>query len=139
MTDLFQDTPLFHETEGNPRPENATGGFFTTRDRKKIRYGLFAAVARPMRGTVVLLPGRNECIEKYFETIRDLAARGFGVATLDWRGQGDSDRLIRDRQRGYVKSFRDYTADLEQFFEEIVLPDCQIGRASCRERVSPRV
>ncbi|RUW95056.1 alpha/beta hydrolase [Mesorhizobium sp. M8A.F.Ca.ET.173.01.1.1] len=125
MTDLFHDTPLFHEVKGNPRPENATGGFFTTRDGKKIRYGLFAAVARPMRGTVVLLGGRNECIEKYFETIRDLAARGFGVATLDWRGQGDSDRLIRDRQRGYVRSFRDYTADLEQFFEEIVLPDCR--------------
>ncbi|WP_027056745.1 alpha/beta fold hydrolase [Mesorhizobium erdmanii] len=125
MTDLFHDTPLFHETEGNPRPENATGGFFTTRDGKKIRYGLFGAVARPLRGTVVLLSGRNECIEKYFETIRDLAARGFGVATLDWRGQGDSDRLIRDRQRGYVRSFRDYTADLEQFFEEIVLPDCR--------------
>ncbi|MEI9415343.1 alpha/beta hydrolase [Mesorhizobium sp. Cs1299R1N1] len=125
MTDLFHDTPLFHEVEGNPRPENVTGGFFTTRDGKKIRYGLFAAVARPMRGTVVLLGGRNECIEKYFETIRDLAARGFGVATLDWRGQGDSDRLIRDRQRGYVRSFRDYTADLEQFFEEIVLPDCR--------------
>ncbi|MBZ9680455.1 MULTISPECIES: alpha/beta fold hydrolase [unclassified Mesorhizobium] len=125
MTDLFHDTPLFHETEGNPRPENATGGFFTTRDGKKIRYGLFAGVARPMRGTVVLLGGRNECIEKYFETIRDLAARGFGVAILDWRGQGGSDRLIRDRQRGYVRSFRDYTADLEQFFEEIVLPDCR--------------
>ncbi|WP_027142919.1 alpha/beta hydrolase [Mesorhizobium sp. WSM3626] len=125
MTDLFHDTPLFHEVEGNPRPENATGGFFTTRDGKKIRYGLFAAVARPVRGTVVLLGGRNEYIEKYFETIRDLAARGFGVATLDWRGQGDSDRLIRDRQRGYVRSFRDYTADLEQFFEEIVLPDCR--------------
>ncbi|MCA0031572.1 MULTISPECIES: alpha/beta hydrolase [unclassified Mesorhizobium] len=125
MTDILQDTSLFHETEGNPRPENAAGGFFTTRDRKKIRYGLFGAVARPVRGTVVLLPGRNECIEKYFETIRDLAARGLGVATLDWRGQGDSDRLIRDRQRGYVRSFRDYTADLEQFFEEIVLPDCR--------------
>ncbi|TPK20515.1 alpha/beta hydrolase [Mesorhizobium sp. B2-5-9] len=125
MTDLFHDTPLFHETEGNPRPENATGGFFTTRDGKKIRYGLFAAVARPMRGTVVLLGGRNECIEKYFETISDLVARGFGVAILDWRGQGGSDRLIRDRQRGYVRSFRDYTADLEQFFEEIVLPDCR--------------
>ncbi|TGQ71156.1 alpha/beta hydrolase [Mesorhizobium sp. M00.F.Ca.ET.186.01.1.1] len=125
MTDLFQEIPLFHEIEGNPRPENAGGGFFTTRDGKKIRYGLFGAVARPMKGTVVLLGGRNECIEKYFETARDLAARGFGVATLDWRGQGDSDRLIRDRQRGYVRSFRDYTADLEQFFEEIVLPDCR--------------
>lgn len=125
MTDIFHDTPLFHEIDGNPRPENATGGFFNTRDGKKIRYGLFGAVARPMRGTVVVLTGRNECIEKYFETIRDLASRGLAVATLDWRGQGDSDRLIRDRQRGYVGSFRDYTADLEQFFEEIVLPDCR--------------
>jgi lysophospholipase len=118
-------TDLFHLTEDNPAPQNAAGGFFTTRDGKKIRYGVFAAVARPLLGTVVLLTGRNECIEKYFETIRDLADRGFGVAILDWRGQGDSSRLLRDRQRGHVRSFRDYTRDLEQFFEEIVLPDCR--------------
>ncbi|MER8391599.1 alpha/beta hydrolase [Mesorhizobium sp. M1340] len=125
MTDLFHQTPVFHETPDNPLPENAAGGFFTTRDGKKIRYGLFAAVARPMKGTVVVLTGRNECIEKYFETIRNLADRGFGVATLDWRGQGASDRMIGDRQRGHVQSFFDYTGDLEQFFEEIVLPDCR--------------
>jgi lysophospholipase len=125
MTDHFQDTPLFHDIEGNPRPEHAGGGFFTTRDGVRIRYGVFAAVARPLKGTVVLLSGRNECIEKYFETIRDLAARGFAVAALDWRGQGGSDRLIRDPQRGYVRSFRDYAADLDQFFGEVVLPDCR--------------
>ncbi|MER9427121.1 alpha/beta hydrolase [Mesorhizobium sp. M0019] len=125
MTDLLHQPPLFHETPGNPLPENTAGGFFTTRDGKKIRYGLFAAVSRPMKGTVVVLTGRNECIEKYFETIRNLADRGFGVATLDWRGQGASDRMIGDRQRGYVQSFFDYTGDLEQFFEEIVLPDCR--------------
>ncbi|MER9072924.1 alpha/beta hydrolase [Mesorhizobium sp. M0904] len=125
MTDLLHQPPLFQETPGNPLPENAAGGFFTARDGKKIRYGLFAAVARPMKGTVVVLTGRNECIEKYFETIRNLADRGFGVATLDWRGQGASDRLIGDRQRGFVRSFFDYTGDLEQFFEEIVLPDCR--------------
>ncbi|WP_192252364.1 alpha/beta fold hydrolase [Mesorhizobium silamurunense] len=118
-------TDLFHHTEGNPPPEHAAGGFFPTRDGRKIRYGVFAAVARPLQGTVVVLTGRNECIEKYFETIRDLAGRGFGVAILDWRGQGDSSRLLRDRQRGYVRSFCDYTGDLEQFFEEIVLPDCR--------------
>ena len=118
-------TDLFHATPGNPPPQNVAGGFFTTRDGKKIRYGLFAAVTRPLKGTVVLLPGRNECIEKYFETIRNLTDRGLGVATLDWRGQGGSDRLLRDPQRGYVRSFYDYTGDLEQFFEEIVLPDCR--------------
>lgn len=36
-------TDLFHQTPGNPLPENAAGGFFTTRDGKKIRYGLFAS------------------------------------------------------------------------------------------------
>lgn len=118
-------TDLFHEFPGNPSPVNAAGGYFTTRDRKRIRYGLFGAVTRPIKGTVVVLTGRNECTEKYFETIRNLTERGFGVATFDWRGQGGSDRLIRDRQRGYVRSFRDYASDLEQFFEEIVLPDCR--------------
>ena len=65
----------------------------------------FDAGARPLKGTVVVLPGRNECIEKYFETVRDLSDRGFATAVLDWRGQGGSDRLIRDAQRGHVKSF----------------------------------
>lgn len=119
MTDLFFHTP------DNPVPDNAMTGFLTARDGRKIRYARFAPTGRPDNGTVVLLQGRNECIEKYFETIADLSAKGFGVATFDWRGQGGSDRLLRNPQRGYVKSFHDYASDLEQFFEEIVLPDCR--------------
>ena len=95
-TQAPNDGPLSTPRQAIPPPQNIAGGFFTTRDGKKIRYGLFAAVTRPLKGTVVLLPGRNECIEKYFETIRNLTDRGLGVATLDWRGQGGSDRLIRD-------------------------------------------
>jgi lysophospholipase len=118
-------TETFHKIPGNPTPKKAVSGFFTTRDGKKIRYAHFAATGRPMKGTVVILPGRNECIEKYFETIRDLSGRGLGSALIDWRGQGDSDRLIHDKHRGYVKNFQEYANDLEQFFEEIVLPDCR--------------
>ncbi len=118
-------TDLFYEIPGNPVPQNASGGFFTTADGHRIRYACFGAVARPLKGTVILLNGRNECIEKYFETASDLSDRGFSVATLDWRGQGGSDRLLPDRFRGHVRSFHDYTADLDQFFEEIVLPDCR--------------
>ena len=116
-------TDLFYETPGNPIPEKASGGYFTARDGVRLRYGLFAAVARPLKGTVILLAGRNECIEKYFETARNLSERGFATAILDWRGQGGSDRLLRDPQRGHVNSFRDYVRDLDQFFEEVVLPD----------------
>jgi len=118
-------TEHFFNTPDNPLPDNAVGGFFKARDGRQIRYARFAATGRPEKGTVILLQGRNECIEKYFETVRNLSARGLGTATLDWRGQGGSDRLIRDPQRGYVRSFRDYADDLDIFFKEIVLPDCR--------------
>ncbi len=118
-------TELLNEIPENPVPKEATAEAFMAHDGKRIRYALFGATARPLKGTVVLLPGRNECIEKYFETISDLAARGFGIAMFDWRGQGLSDRLIRNSQRGHVNSFDSYVHDLEQFFDDIVLPDCR--------------
>jgi lysophospholipase len=90
-----------------------------------IRYALFPATGRPLKGTVVVLTGRNEFIEKYFETINSLNANGFAVAAMDWRGQGGSDRMLKDRQRGYVKRFDQYVDDLDQFMTEIVLPDCR--------------
>ena len=118
-------TSPFHEIPGNPAPDRATAGFMTARDGLRLRYARFGATGRPLKGTVIILPGRNECIEKYFETIRDLSARGLGSALVDWRGQGDSGRMLRDPARGYVDNFYDYVRDLEQFFEEIVLPDCR--------------
>jgi lysophospholipase len=118
-------TELLHEMPENPVPGQATAGIFKAHDGKKIRYALFGATARPLKGTVVILPGRNEAIEKYFETVSDLSARGFTVAMFDWRGQGRSDRLTRDPRRGHVDSFDSYVRDLEQFFDEIVLPDCR--------------
>ena len=71
-----------------------------------------------------MLQGRAEFIEKYFETVRDLRARGFAVATFDWRGQGLSDRALADRHKGYVRNFSEYATDLEAFMEQVVLPDC---------------
>ncbi|RUM97585.1 alpha/beta hydrolase [Pseudaminobacter arsenicus] len=115
----------FYHIPENPAPERSTSGYFAAHDGKRLRYGLFPATARPLKGTVVILPGRNECIEKYFETARDLAKRGFGSATFDWRGQGASDRLLGDAARGHVRSFLDYARDLDRFFAEIVLPDCR--------------
>lgn len=122
---MEQQAAQLFEIDGNPRPSKSHHGKHAMRDGTMIRYARFEATGRPLKGTIVLIQGRNECIEKYFETIRDLAARGFGVITYDLRGQGGSDRLIADPQRGYVESFSQYVDDLEQIFEEIVLPDCR--------------
>jgi lysophospholipase len=107
----------------NPVPDNFVTGTLQTPDGVSLRFARWLPPAG-RRGTVVILQGRGEWIEKYFETVRDLRARGFAVAALDWRGQGLSDRLLGDRHRGYVRDFADYDRDLETFMREIVLPDC---------------
>ncbi len=64
------------------------------------------------RGTVILVPGRTEFIEKYFETAEDFRRRGFVVLTVDHRGQGLSDRLTDDPIKSWVRDFDDYIDDL---------------------------
>ncbi len=98
-------------------------GALTTRDNVTLRFARFAPPPG-RKGTVVLLQGRAEYIEKYFETVRDLRARGFAVATFDWRGQGLSTRALSDPQKGHVRNFNEFITDLETVMEQVVLPDC---------------
>jgi lysophospholipase len=70
------------------------------------------------KGTVFLLPGRTECIEKYGRAAGDLVARGFSVITVDWRGQGLADRALADRLKGHVRDFREYQDDLDELLAE---------------------
>ena len=107
----------------NPVPEGAVTGMFKTAEGVSLRFARWPAPPG-RKGTVCLFQGRTEFIEKYFEVVRDLQARGFSVATLDWRGQGLSDRELADRRKGHVRSFAHYGIDLEAFMREVVLPDC---------------
>lgn len=64
------------------------------------------------RGLVLLLSGRTEFLEKMSVPAAELARRGFDVVSLDWRGQGLSDRLAEPRVMGHVDRFTDYHKDL---------------------------
>ena len=108
----------------NPVPNGAVAGTFTARDGLSIRYARWDTTAARRLGTVCLFQGRTEFIEKYFETITDLRRRGFAVATMDWRGQGGSSRLLKNPLKGHVESFAQHDADVVTFMSEIVLPDC---------------
>src|ERR1051326_7093713 len=107
----------------NPVPDNFVTDCLKTPDGVSLRFARWQPPPG-RRGTVCIFQGRGEWIEKYFETVRDLRARGFAVATLDWRGQGLSDRGLTDRHKGHVHSFSEYDTDLETFMREVVLPDC---------------
>jgi lysophospholipase len=107
----------------NPVPDGVVTGAIETPDAVTLRFARWAPPPG-RKGTVVVLQGRAEFIEKYFETVRDLHARGFAVATFDWRGQGLSDRRLSDRHKGYVRNFSQYITDLEAIMEQVVMPDC---------------
>ena len=74
------------------------------------------------QGVCVLLNGQTEFIEKYFETIDELRGRGFAVATMDWRGQGDSGRMTNDSRKSFVGDFGEYDQDLDTLMDWIVTP-----------------
>jgi lysophospholipase len=86
-----------------------------------------AAPGVPARGTCVLLNGQTEFIEKYFEVIDELRARGFAVATMDWRGQGGSTRMTQDSRKSFVGDFGEYDQDLDTLMNWIVTPMLAAG------------
>src|SRR5690242_20827297 len=103
----------------NPAPDGAVTAMLQTPDGVSLRFARWAPPPG-RRGTVCIFQGRAEFIEKYYEMARDLRARGFAVATFDWRGQGLSQRALRDPKKGHVRNFREYETDLVAFVREIV-------------------
>lgn len=97
-------------------PETGQTFWLRTGDRVRIRVGFWPAVGEaPGRGSILILPGRSEFIEKYGRIVTGFLARGFAVGVIDWRGQGLSDRLTTDPRLGHVERFADYMDDLRVF------------------------
>jgi lysophospholipase len=124
QADSPDDAPSLTGISGNRVPEGALVSYVTTPDGVRLRAATWPATAGKPKGTVCLFQGRSEFIEKYFEVIEELRGRGFFVATFDWRGQGGSQRLVRNPVAGHVRRFPDYDTDLGAFMRDIVLPDC---------------
>lgn len=111
MRDTLVDPPDgIHFPPGEALRLTASDGF-------ALRAAFFHPPAAA-RGTIFILPGRSEFIEKYGEVIGELLARGFAVATLDWRGQGGSARMMKDARKGHVEDFDDYGLDLDALLAE---------------------
>ena len=95
--------------------------FISARDGARLRTGIFEP-KEPSRRVCVLLTGQTEFIEKYHEVIGELNARGFVVATFDWRGQGGSTRALSDPLKSHVGGFAEYDDDLASFLDQVVTP-----------------
>ena len=97
----------------SPPADRPVGGrivWATTIDNVHLRLALWPL--DDAKGTVLLLNGRTEYIEKYGCDARALADAGFASASLDWRGQGLSERDPASPAFGHVTRFSDYQIDL---------------------------
>jgi len=92
--------------------------YFTAKDGIKIAYKIF--LVKNAKASIVISSGRTEGMFKYQELIYDLNQNSYDVYIHDHRGQGYSQRLLKDTQIGHVHKFEDYVEDLKQFFNEKV-------------------
>jgi lysophospholipase len=111
-----------YPTPDNPIPRRPAIMSVTTSDGIALRVARWKPTGRPVRGTVCILQGRAEFIEKYFEVVRDLRRRGFAVVAFDWRGQGHSGRQVGNPRKGHVRRFGDYRRDLEAIRDKVLIP-----------------
>ena len=105
--------PLYNEVALGPE-----GGFAVwakAPDGPRLRFGIWPT--KGAKGTVFLLPGRTEYIEKYGMAAADLARAGYSVISIDFRGQGLSDRAVDDPMTGHVTDFAEYQLDFDTMLD----------------------
>jgi len=117
-----------YATDVRPTIEkNASVGAFLGKDGKRIEYLVVEPALeegqQAPKGALIILPGRSESLYKYFEVAYDLRHLGLRLYLMEHRGQGASDRLIDDRQKGHVGNFQDYVDDLGTFLHQVVQKD----------------
>jgi lysophospholipase len=111
-----------YPTPDNPVPSKPAVMRVATSDGVPLRVVRWKPTARQVRGTVCILQGRAEFIEKYFEVVRELRRRGFAVVAFDWRGQGHSGRQVKNARKGHVRSFAQYRRDLDAIRDQVLIP-----------------
>jgi lysophospholipase len=92
-------------------------GSFQSYDHLTIRTAKWPATGKK-RGTLFLLQGMGGFIEGYAPFAERMRTLGFDVFTLDWRGQGGSDRITQKETLLHIKSFDDYVKDFETYLAQ---------------------
>ena len=67
------------------------------------------------KGSLLVLGGRGDILEKYLENFAHWHAEGWNVTSFDWRGQGGSGRVLKNQNYGHIESFSNWIDDLAAF------------------------
>ncbi|MDG6895298.1 alpha/beta hydrolase [Volucribacter amazonae] len=68
---------------------------------------------------LIVANGRAENILKWTEVAYDFYQQGYDILLFDHRGQGYSQRLLKDKHKGYIDDFRFYVEDMANLIENL--------------------
>lgn len=95
----------------------------TDKDRK-ICFSVVKNMSQKRVGTVIVLQGAGDSLERYADIFTGLSNRGFYVASFDWFGQGQSDTCKNFRNKADKYDLKKHTNDFDRFLHDVVYPDC---------------
>lgn len=120
---LNLETSSWLEDLACPMPEGECL-FVPMDDGVRLRLGLFEP-GKPdsaVKGTLVLMTGYSEFIEKYAETIGDFLALDYRVTILEWRGHGLSGgRLPNQPKVLHLDDFETNISDLVTAMQSVIM------------------
>ncbi len=86
--------------------------YWTSLTVDKIKFG------KPL-GTVIICPGRTESSLNWMEYSLALRNKGYSVAIIDHLGQGQSERLLPQTDKGHIDFFETYVDDYNSFLTQV--------------------
>jgi len=111
-------TATYLEIENYKAPQGINSFYIPMKDEKKLR--LIYWKKELSKGTILLQQGHNEFIEKYYETVQEFLDRNFNVVCFDWRGQGLSDKMIKNNNKQFIKDFKIHNKDLQYIINKFI-------------------
>ncbi|NNC99143.1 MAG: alpha/beta hydrolase [Gammaproteobacteria bacterium] len=96
-----------------PTPPGWKWSVYSPQPGVNLRSGMIDA--DNAKGTVVVVPGFTATIEMTMREIVKINAAGYRVASLEYRGQGESYRPLANPEKGYVESFAQLGEELATF------------------------
>lgn len=103
-------------------PSRGEVEYFDVSDGMILRVGFFPATD-DTKARILLVGGHREFLEKQTEFIEDLQKRGFDVYAYDHRGQGGSDRKLKDRKKSHNPDFGLIVEDMHEIVERLIKPE----------------
>ena len=107
----------------NVKPFFANGvtGYFTGASDVRLFYRYF--LNPQSRGSIVISEGFGQSTQAFSEVAYDWYQRGYSVFLFDHRGQGQSERVTADPQRGFLDDYEALPEDLHTFITRYVQPN----------------